>query len=145
MESFYLFLKGFHNLLRWLVVLGGVYAIALMLRGVFTQVRWGATETGAARLFTISMHTQLVVGIALYGLTPLIAAGMSAPLSERLLLIEHASTMILAVVAAQLGTSLSRRAKDDRGKFRRALLWYAVAALFIAWATPWGRNLIPWV
>lgn len=141
----YLFLKGLHNLLRWVVVLGGVWALIVMIRGLVTQARWGRTERVASSVFTYGMHAQLLIGIVLYVVTPLLAAGMSAPLSERLLLVEHAATMILAVVAAQLGTSLARRAEGARAKFLRATIGYAVALLFIAWATPWGRNLIPWV
>lgn len=141
----YEFLKGFHNLLRWVVVLGGVWALIVMIRGLATQATWGRGERTAASVFTYGMHGQLLVGIVLYVITPLLTAGMAAPLSERLLLIEHAATMILAVVAAQLGTSLARRAKTDRASFLRATIGYAVAMLFIAWATPWGRSLIPWV
>ena len=144
MDMLYVFLKGFHNLLRWVVVLAGAYALVLMARGVFTRAAWTGVQDGAARIFTIGMHTRLLVGIVLYGLTPLVAAGITAPLTGRLMLIEHATTMILAVVAAQLGTSLARRAKDDRGKYRRAFTWYLVAAVFILWATPWGKSLIPW-
>ena len=125
-------------------MLGGAYALVLMVRGVTTRASWGPAEGRAARFFTIGMHSQLLTGVVLYGITPLIAAGMAAPLTQRLLLIEHATTMILAVVAAQLGTSLARRAQDDQGKFRRALSWYLVAAVFLVWATPWGRGLIPW-
>lgn len=141
----YEFLKGFHNLLRWVIAFGGIFAVIVMLRGFASNVKWGGTERIAASVFTYSLHTQLLTGIILYVITPLLTAGMSARLSGRLLLVEHAGTMILAVVAAQLGTSLARRAKDDKDKFTRALLGYAVALVFIAWATPWGRNLIPWV
>src|SRR6056297_2675300 len=140
----YDFLKGLHNLLRWVVVLGGVYALVVMIRGLATSARWTATEGGAARIFTYGMHLQLLIGLVLYGVTPLIRGGISVPLNERLLLIEHAATMILAVVAAQLGTSFARRAERDRAKFLRATIGYAVAALFILWATPWGRSWIPW-
>lgn len=140
----YEFLKGLHNLLRWVVVLGGVYALFVMIRGLATSARWTATEGLAARVFTYGMHSQLLIGLILYGVTPLVRGGMSAPLSERLLLIEHATIMLLAVVAAQLGTSLARRAEADRAKFLRATLGYAVAAVFIVWATPWGRSLLPW-
>lgn len=140
----YEFLKGLHNLLRWVVVLGGVYALIVMIRGLATSARWTATEGLAARVFTYGMHSQLLVGLILYGVTPLVRGGMSAPLSERLLLIEHATIMLLAAVAAQLGTSLARRAEGDRAKFLRATIGYAVAAVFILWATPWGRSMLPW-
>ena len=141
----YDFLKGFHNLLRWVVVVGGVAAVVLLIRGVVTQAAWTARERAVTSAFTYSLHTQLLVGIVLYGVTPLMRLGMSAPLTDRLLLIEHASTMILAVVAAQVGLSTARRASTDRARYLRATIGTVVAALFIAWATPWGRSLLPWV
>lgn len=141
----YEFLRGLHNLLRWVIVLGGAYALVVMLRGLITSARWTATEGAAAKIFTYSLHLQLLVGLALYAVTPLVRSGIGAPLSDRLLLIEHAVTMVLAVAAAQVGTSTARRASSDRAKFLRASIGYTVAALFIVWSTPWGRNLVPWV
>lgn len=140
----YEFFLGFHNLLRWVVVLGGLYALVRMVRGLATRAHWSPADGLAAKVFTYGMHTQLLVGLILYAITPLVRGGMSVPMSDRLLLIEHAGTMVLAVVAAQLGTSLARRAKTDRAKFLRSTIGYAVAALFIVWATPWGRSLVPW-
>lgn len=140
----YELLKGFHNLLRWIIVLGGVWALVLMIRGLATQARWTATETTATRIFTYSLHLQLLVGLVVYAVTPLVSGGMSARLSDRLLLIEHGGTMLLAVIAAQLGTSLARRATTDRAKFVRATIGYLAAALLIVWATPWGRAIVPW-
>jgi hypothetical protein len=51
--------------------------------------------------------------------------------------------MILALLAAQLGYSLAKRAKDDRGKFVRSSLGYLVAALLMAYGIPWWRPLFP--
>lgn len=138
------FLRGLHNLLRWIIVLGGVYALVLMLRGLLARARWTAKEGTAARTFTYALHLQLLIGLILYAITPLVSGGMGAALSGRLLLIEHAVLMILAVVAAQLGTSLARRAPQDRTKFVRSFTGYLVAMLLIFWSTPWGQNLIPW-
>ena len=52
--------------------------------------------------------------------------------------------MILAVVAAQLGYSLSKRAEGDRAKFMRSSLGYGVATLLVLYAIPWWRPLLPW-
>lgn len=138
------FLRGLHNLLRWIVLLGGVYALVLMVRGLVTSARWTATESTAARIFTYSLHLQFLVGLVLYAVTPLLRLGIGAELSERLLLVEHAVTMLVAVIAAQIGTSTARRAEEDRIKFVRSVIWYTLAALLIVWATPWGRDLVPW-
>ena len=40
--------------------------------------------------------------------------------------------------------AMARRVASDRGKFVRATIGYAVAAVLIVWITPWGRNLVPW-
>lgn len=140
----YEFLQGLHNLLRWIIVIGGVYALLVMLRGLVGSARWTSTEDTAARIFTYSLHLQLLVGLVLSAVTPLVRSGMMAPIDARISLIEHLVTMILAVVAAQVGTSTARRASTDRAKFTRAFVAYLVAAIFIFWATPWGRSLVPW-
>ena len=138
------FLEELHNLLRWVVVLGGAYALLVMLRGLITSAKWTSTEATAGKIFTYSLHLQLLVGLVLSAITPLVRSGVMAPIDARMSLIEHVVTMILAVVAAQVGTSTARRASTDRAKFLRSTIGYLGAGLFILWATPWGRNLVPW-
>lgn len=138
------FLVGLHNLLRWVVLLGGVAAVALALRGLLTRAPWTAGVQRAGLVFTSALGLQLLVGLVLYlpwlrsgsGITPLI--------DGRVRIVEHVFTMFLAVVVAQLGYSLSKRADSDRARYLRASVGYVVAALLIVWAIPWGESLIPW-
>lgn len=144
MPLMYEFLKGLHNLIRWVVVLGGLFALVTVVRGLATQASWTAREGRAGLVFISSLHLQLLLGLLLYAITPLLAGGMSAEMVDGTLLIEHVGTMVLAVVAAQLGYSLAKRAEAHRAKYLRATIGYAVAALLILWATPWGATLLPW-
>jgi len=146
----YIFLRGLHNLVRWLVVFGGVWALLSTLQGLFSRSAWNRTHQRAGVLFTSSLHLQLLLGIVLYVISPLIASGLrdigAAMQSQRIrfFLVEHLLLMLLAIVAAQLGFSLARRAGSDREKFVRALIGYSLAALLLAFGIPWWRSLIPW-
>lgn len=146
----YLFLLGLHNLLRWVVVLGGVYAVATALRGLLTRAAWSDADRRAGLIFTSALNLQLVVGVVLYLVSPLVRSAlgnMGAAMGNdqlRYFSVEHAAIMLLAVVAAQLGYSLARRATTDRARFSRATIGYGLAAALIAYGVPWGRSLIPW-
>jgi hypothetical protein len=146
----YQIIKGLHNILRWVVVLGGLYAIVTSLQGLLNKGAWTDTNKRAGLIFTSALNTQFILGIILYVVSPyingLIKAGMGNVMSDqqsRFFLIEHAFSMILALVAAQLGYSLARRAKTDRAKFVRSSIGYVLAALLIAYAIPWSRPLFP--
>ena len=57
--------------------------------------------------------------------------------------LEHAVYMILAVILAHIGSALSKKAADSRGKFVRAAIFYGLALLLVLLGIPWGRPLIP--
>ena len=77
MATMYLFLKGLHNLLRWVVVLGGLFAIVTVVRGLLTRAAWGGTERFAGTLFTRALNIQFVLGIILFVVSPLIRGALS--------------------------------------------------------------------
>ncbi len=147
----YELLKDLHNILRWVVVLGGVYALLTSFRGLFGRAAWTASDRRAGLVFTSSLNLQLVVGLLLYFVSPLVQGAlqnMSAAMQSdqlRFFAVEHLTVMILAVVAAQLGYSLAKRAPSDRAKFVRSSAGYLVAAVLVAYAIPWGRPLLPGV
>ena len=45
--------------------------------------------------------------------------------------------MIVAVVLAHIGRSRSKKATDDRGKFKRAAIFFGLAMLAVLLAIPW--------
>jgi ABC-type dipeptide/oligopeptide/nickel transport system permease component len=148
--DFYQILKGLHNIIRWVVVLGGIYAIVTSLQGLFNNGKWTDTNKRAGLIFTNALNLQFVIGLILFFISPyikgLLASGMSNIMSNsqsRFFVVEHWFTMILALVAAQLGYSLAKRANTDRAKFTRSSIGYVLAALLMAYGIPWGRPLFP--
>jgi cytochrome c biogenesis factor len=146
----YEFLKGLHNLLRWIVMLGGVWALITAVRGLAVRAQWTASERRAGAIFAGSLHLQIVVGLLLYLVSPLIRGGFSdfaaamGDRATRFFLMEHMVIMILAAVAAQVGLSTARRASDDRSSFVRATVGYALAWALLLYGIPWWRPLLPW-
>ena len=145
------FLTGLHNLLRWVVLIAGIFAIGSTVRGVATRAPWTDGVRRMGLIFLSSLHVQLVLGLILYGFSPLIRnalGNMSAAMESdqlRFFVVEHFTLMILAIVAAQLGYSLSKRADGDRKKYVRASIGYALSGVLLIVGIPWWRPLIPWM
>ena len=145
------FIKGLHNLTRGVVVAGGIWAIYSSVRGLLTKNRWTPMVQRSGLIFTVALQIQLLLGIALYVISPLAGGALNTldrsiqSLEVRQFAFEHPILMMLALVAAQLGYSLSRRGNNDRAKFTRASIGFLMAAVFLVVGIPWGnRPLLPW-
>lgn len=143
-------LKGLHNILRWVVLAGGAYALALALKGLFTGAIWQKRDRVAGVIFTAALGAQLLVGLVLYVISPLTRAAMQdmgAAMQNdtlRFFAVEHFTAMIAAVVIAQIGYSVGKRAGSDRAKFLWNAAGYGIAMLLILSLIPWWRPLLPW-
>jgi len=152
----YLLLKDAHSILRWIVILTLLWALLRFWSGLFGRSEFTRKDRAAGLVFTTFLNLQFLLGIILYATSPYMKGLMSNfglsmkdPIS-RFFLVEHPLAMFLAVVVAQVGFSLSKRAVDDRGKFLKGAIAYTVAAILILVAIPWpfmkyGRPLFPMI
>lgn len=142
--------KGLHNILRWVVLAGGAYALFVAYRGLFGRATWREGGRLSGIVFTSALNVQLMLGLLLYGISPITRAAMQdlgAAMGDdtfRYFAMEHFVSMILAVVAAQAGFSLAKRAEGERARFVRAAVGYTLAALLVLSVIPWWRPLLPW-
>ena len=150
----YLFLRDTHSLLRWIVILACLWAMLRVWSGFFGRSEWTRKDQMAGLFFTSLLNLQFILGLILYGISPITRAAMTnfaAAMKDstlRFFAVEHFAGMLLAVVIAQVGYSISKRARTDSGKFLRAAIAYSVAALLILASIPWpfmkyGRPLFP--
>lgn len=143
-------LKGVHNILRWVVLAGGAYALVLALKGLFSGGAWQKRDRLAGVVFTAALGLQLIVGLILYVVSPLTRAAMQdmgAAMQNdtlRFFAVEHMTAMIAAVVIAQVGYSVGKRAGSDRAKFAWNAAGYGIAMLLVLSLIPWWRPLLPW-
>jgi hypothetical protein len=141
----YLALLHTHNVLRWIVLLAAVFALAYMLRGWLGKRPWTQADMRVGSLFTVAMDVQLLVGILLYVVSPLVQSalrdfGAAMGVHElRFFALEHALLMLVAVVLVHIGTSRAKK----RASHRPATILYSLALAAMLFAIPWWRPLFP--
>lgn len=150
----YLFLKDAHNILRWLVIFSAFWALWRVWGGMAARSVWTKQDRLAGLAFSSVLNVQFLIGIVLYGLSPLTRTAMmnfGAAMKDstlRFYAVEHPLMMLLAVIFAQIGFSMSKRATDDRAKFRKATIMYTISTVLVLASIPWpflkhGRPLLP--
>jgi hypothetical protein len=150
----YLFLKDLHSVLRWFVILSCFWALWRVWGGLAARSAWTKQDRLAGLVFTSILNVQFLIGVVLYGISPITRSAMmnfGAAMKDstlRFFAVEHPLMMLLAVIIAQAGFSMAKRAVDDRAKFRKATIMYTLSAVFILASIPWpflkhGRPLLP--
>lgn len=152
----YTWVLSLHNILRWVVIILALAAAINALWGWFGKRAWTERDRKLGTYFSISVDTQLLVGLLLYFfLSPSGWArqlfsnfgGLMDSSAGRFFGLEHFFFMLLAVVFAHIGSSRSRKAAGDVNKFRTAAIWFGLAVIVILIGIPWpfleyGR---PWI
>ena len=152
--SSYLIFKDVHSLLRWVVILAALWALLRMWSGVAFGSPWTPQDRKSGLIFSSILNVQFLIGLVLYFVSPITQAAMEnfgAAMKDgalRFYAVEHVVGMLLAVILAQVGYSISKRAATDRGKFLRGAICYTIATLLILASIPWpfmkyGRPLFP--
>lgn len=141
-----------HSVLRWLVVLTALVALARAMAGWFGGRAWGAADAAANRWFVIATTAQFVVGLLLWGfLSPYGVAGfadMAATMKDatrRFWAVEHFTLMLVALAFVHVGAARARKAVADTAKHRTATIFFAVALALMMAGIPWlGADARPW-
>jgi hypothetical protein len=138
------FLLTLHNVTRWLVIIFALIAIVRAFSGWFTKKDWTGGDNRSGLIYTIVLDIQLLLGIILFiypGIyTQMMLADPGAAMGNHLIrfyAIEHTTVMLLAVILAHVGRSLSKRAPAAVAKHRRAAIWFSLSLLAILAAVPW--------
>lgn len=135
-----------HNLLRWVFLAAAIYAILRSVLGLMNKNVYNKSDNTAGSMLVALAHTQLLIGIILLFVSPVIQAAMQdmgAAMKDktlRLQLIEHPLTMIIGVVLIQIGRIRTRKAYADADKYKRSLIFYGIGLLLILSRIPWGNS-----
>lgn len=144
--SAYKILLEAHSGFRWLVLVLVIVLIARSLTGLFNSGKYQKIDNILAASFVGIMHLQLVIGLVLYFfLSPMtnIAfkdfGGAMKDSELRFWAVEHFAVMLLAIIAAQAGRSISKKANDHSVKFRFQAIFFGVSLLLMLFGIPWDR------
>ena len=139
----YGFLLQVHSVVRWLVLLGIIVPLARAYWGLLSPRLFSRSDRLGVSLGTMASHTQLLAGMALYMSSPFVSLFWSAPAdgaANRQLLffsLIHITGMITSVVLMSVGSSLAKRAEEDRRKFRLIAIYWTIAVVLILLLIPW--------
>jgi hypothetical protein len=127
-----------HSGLRY-VVLG------LLLAAIFTAYsNWKNAQQADSKIYLfalIATHTQLLIGLVLYAMSPKVNFSLISEKVFRFYSIEHVFMMLIAIVLITVGRVRSKK-MAGADKHRTVLYFYAMALIIILAAIPWPfRNL----
>ena len=134
-----------HSWWRWLVVAAAVFMLVRIAGSLFGKKEWNALDQKSLSWFAISLDIQLLLGLVLYIVSPLMQSAMGdmgAAMRDsnlRFFAVEHVTVMLLAVIVAHVGVIQVKKA-PVASKAMRAAIWMGVAVLMIAWAIPWAMR-----
>ncbi len=138
-----------HNIVRWLVLGTGLWAVARAWMGWRSRAVWSEKDAGAVKLFVNALTLQFILGVVVYAVSPLIRAGladmataMKTP-SVRYFVVEHVAVMLVAIALGHIGAAKVRKAESDSARFQTATIWLGLALAAAAGFVPWDRPIIP--
>jgi hypothetical protein len=108
---------------------------------------YGREVDVSGRIFARLLDIQVLLGLILYGLSPLVRLGLAdlgaamAVKELRFFSVEHITGMIIAITLTHVGTARIRRAITAEAKLRSATIWRTLAILSMLASIPWWRPL----
>ena len=138
-----------HSYFRWLVLLAGLVAVAKMGAGWSKNLPWTEADRRSTVLYTVALDVQLLLGVALYAVSPLIrdavrdlATAMHKP-DVRPFVADHPAAMLVALALAHVGSVAAKKAPADGAKFKRGAIFFGLSFAAVLWGIPWFRLFAP--
>ncbi len=134
-----------HNILRWAVLLFGLWTLINALTGVMSKRNYTGGDNKASLFFMISCDIQLLLGLFLYfngaWFESLKDHTKEVMKNEngfsRFFSMEHAVMMIIAWLLVHIGRSMVKRTDIDAQKHKRGLIYFGIAIIIILAMIPW--------
>ncbi len=131
----YNFLLGLHSGLRYIVLLLLAIAIIMAITALFGKKEYSATNRKINLFTMIATHTQLLAGLILYFVSPLVQYGNMGEAMKntitRYWTVEHGVLMLFAVALITIGHARSKKGELAINKHRAIALYYGLALLVI--------------
>ncbi len=132
----YSFVKELHSGFRYIVFVLVLIAIIQSLLGWLGKKPYTELNRKINLFALISAHTQLLIGIVLYFLSPLVqfSGDTMKNATTRYFTVEHWVMMIIAIVLITVGHSKSKKIVLPEAKHKTIAIFYIIALLVIVGA-----------
>lgn len=129
----YVIIKHLHSGFRYIVFLLVVIAIIQSLLGWLGRKPYTETNRKINLFALISVHTQLLIGIVLLFVSPLVHFDSSTMKDSvtRYFSVEHWVGMVIAIVLITIGHSKSKKVILPESRHRAIAIFYIIAFIVI--------------
>lgn len=136
----YTFIQKFHSGWAYLALLFLVIAVVNAFVGLASKKEFTAKDRKIALFGLIGVHTQLLVGLILYFVSPLgfASLGQMADKALRLTSLEHPLINIIAIALITVGWSKHKKLTTSESKFKTFSIFYGLGLLLILSRIPWS-------
>lgn len=136
----YEFIQKFHSGWAYLALLLLVVAVVNSFIGLASKQEFTAKDRKIAIFGLIGTHTQLLIGLILYFVSPLglDSLGQMSDKMLRLTSLEHPLINIIAIVLITIGWSKHKKLTTSESKFKTFSIFYGLGLLLILSRIPWS-------
>ena len=141
-------LTHIHSLLRWIILAMLLVSIIKAFSGKGRGKDFKLTDGKFFMLTMMLIHIQILVGIALYTMSPLIESAMKSKEGimgdtiNRFWVVEHGLGMLIATILITIGYSKSKKIVNTTKRYSTVAWTYLIALVIIFTSIPWPfRNL----
>jgi hypothetical protein len=129
----YKFFLELHSGFRYIVLVLLLLAIIMAWAGWLGKKSFSEGQRKLNLFTLISVHTQLLIGLVLYFLSPFVQFNSQTMKDDttRYWTVEHLTAMIIAIVLITVGHSKSKKAALPEGKNKAIAVFYTLALVII--------------
>ena len=131
--TLYSFLLHLHSGLRYIVLLLALVAIIRAWADLLGNKAYSEGNRKLNLFAMISVHTQLLVGLVLYFVSPFVKFGSDTMKDAvtRYWTVEHLTGMIIAIAIITVGHARSKRGVTPAAKHKAIAIFYTLALVII--------------
>ncbi|WP_304197285.1 hypothetical protein [Flavobacterium alvei] len=135
----YEIIKQIHSGWAYVSFLLLVIAVVNSIIGLISKKEYTPTDKKIGLFALGAIHTQAVIGILVYFVSPLGLSGFSMSDSAlRLTSMEHPLVNIIGIVLMTIGWVKHKKLESSESKFKTVAIYYGLGLLLILSRIPWG-------
>ncbi|MFH6993307.1 hypothetical protein [Flavobacterium sp. FlaQc-48] len=139
----YNFIQKLHSGWAYLALLLLLIAVVNAIIGLSSKKDFTPKDRKIALFALIGTHTQLLIGIILYFVSPFgkAAFGQMSNAELRLTSLEHPLINLIAIALITIGWSKHKKLINSEAKFKTFAIYYGIGLLLILSRIPWNLWL----
>ena len=136
----YEIIQKLHSGFAYLAFLLLVIAVVNSFIGLFSKKDFAERDRKIALFALAAIHTQLLIGIIVYFVSPLgfSALGQMKDAALRLTSLEHPLMNIIGIVLITIGWMKHKKLITSESKFKTFSIYYGLGLVIILSKIPWG-------